>query len=131
MDTSTDRLGVMLRAVLLFRFASERDVRALLKLRLDVDADQARRFGKNRWSTTISEASVSRGLKASRVLVAEQDKTIVAALRMQTKKPWAIDLTYLSDPTRVLAVSRPSRRPSIFTTSTSTLHCSELVLDAT
>lgn len=97
MDTSTrDRLGVMLRAVLLFRFASERDVRALLKLRLDVDADQARRFGKNRWSTTISEASVSRGLKASRVLVVEQDRTIVAALRMQTKKPWAIDLTYFT-----------------------------------
>ncbi len=79
-----------------FRFATESDIPALLKLRLAVDADQARRFGKNRWSTTINEKSVARGLKSSRVLVARRHGRIVGTLRMATEKPWAIDLRYFT-----------------------------------
>ena len=79
-----------------FRFATESDIPALLKLRLAVDADQARRFGKNRWSTTINEKSVARGLKSSRVLLARRHGRIIGTLRMETKKPWAIDLRYFT-----------------------------------
>jgi GNAT superfamily N-acetyltransferase len=79
-----------------FGFATEKDIPALLKLRLAVDADQARRFGTERWTTTINEKSVARGLKTSRVLVARQRGRIVGALRMETKKPWAIDLSYFT-----------------------------------
>ena len=79
-----------------FRFATESDIPALLKLRLAVDADQARRFGKNRWSTTINEKSVTRGLRSSRVLLARRHGRIIGALRMKTKKPWAIDLRYFT-----------------------------------
>ena len=50
-----------------FRFATEGDIPALLRLRRAVDVDQARRFGTDRWSTTISVKSVARGLKSSRV----------------------------------------------------------------
>ena len=55
-----------------FQFAAEADIPALVELRLAVDADQARRFGDDRWWTTISERSVARGLKSSRVLVAPE-----------------------------------------------------------
>src|SRR4030095_5424963 len=79
-----------------FRFATQSDIPALLKLRLAVDADQAERFGKNRWSTTINEKSVARGLKASRVLLARRHGRIIGTLRMETKKPWAIDLRYFT-----------------------------------
>jgi GNAT superfamily N-acetyltransferase len=79
-----------------FRFATEKDLPALLKLRLAVNAEQARRFGDDRWSTTISEQSVARGLKFSRVLVARRNRRIVGALRMETKKPWAVDLKYFT-----------------------------------
>ena len=79
-----------------FRFATETDIPALLKLRLAIDADQAHRFGDRRWSTTITDKSVARGLKSSRVLVAGRRGQIVAALRMETKKPWAIDLEYFT-----------------------------------
>ena len=79
-----------------FRFATESDIPALLKLRLAVDADQARRFGNDRWSTTITEKSVARGLKSSRVLVARRHGRIIGSLRMETKKPWAIDLSYFT-----------------------------------
>jgi GNAT superfamily N-acetyltransferase len=79
-----------------FRFATQGDSPSILKLRLAVNADQARRFGKNRWTTTISEKSVARGLRSSRVLVAERDEQIVATLRMETKKPWAVDSRYFT-----------------------------------
>jgi hypothetical protein len=62
-----------------FRFAAEADIPALLKLRLAVDPDQARRFGNNRWSTSINEKSVARGLKSSRVLVARRHGRIIGA----------------------------------------------------
>jgi GNAT superfamily N-acetyltransferase len=81
---------------MLFRFATQEDVPSILRLRLAVDADQARRFGTNRWVSTISEKSVARGLRSSRVLVAERDEQVVAMLRMETKKPWAIDLRYFT-----------------------------------
>jgi GNAT superfamily N-acetyltransferase len=79
-----------------FAFATEKDLTGLLRLRLAVDANQARRFGTDRWTTTINEKSVARGLKTSRVLVARQRGRIVGALRMETKKPWAIDLRYFT-----------------------------------
>src|SRR6267154_1254550 len=82
--------------VVTFRLATEADISALLKLRLAIDADQARRFGDRRWSTTITEKSVTRGLKSSRVLVASCRGRTVGALRMETKKPWAIDLEYFT-----------------------------------
>jgi ribosomal protein S18 acetylase RimI-like enzyme len=78
------------------RFAAEADIPAILKLRLAVDADLAQRFGKNRWSTTISEKSVTRGLRSSKILVASRHGQIVGALRMETKKPWAVDLRYFT-----------------------------------
>lgn len=79
-----------------FRFADEGDIPALVKLRLAIDADQARRFGNERWSTTINEKSVARGLKSGRVLIATRRRRIVGALRMETKKPWAVDLRYFT-----------------------------------
>lgn len=67
-----------------FRFATLADIPALVTLRLAVDADQARRFGRDRWSTTINEKSAARGLKSSRVLVAVQQQRIVGTLRMES-----------------------------------------------
>ena len=85
-----------------FRFATEADIPALLELRLAVDADQERRFGKNRWSTLTSKRSVARGVRSSRVLVATQKGRIVGALRMETKKPWAVDLRYFTPVARAV-----------------------------
>jgi GNAT superfamily N-acetyltransferase len=84
------------------RFATERDIPALLKLRLAVDADHAQRFGKNRWSTTLTEKSVTRGLRSSKILVASRHGHIVGALRMETKKPWAVDLRYFTPVTKAV-----------------------------
>ena len=93
-----------------FRFATEADIPALVKLRLAVDADQELRFGKNRWSTSISERSVARGLRSSRVLVATHHGRIIGALRMETKKPPGLSIS---------GTSRPSPKRCICTMSTS------------
>ena len=85
-----------------FRFATEEDIPALVKLRLAIDRDQARRFGRDRWSTTISERSVARGLKSSPVLVPQHQGQIIAGLRMDTKKPWGIDLKYFTPAVRAV-----------------------------
>jgi GNAT superfamily N-acetyltransferase len=85
-----------------FRFATEMDIPALLKLRLAIDVDQARRFGNNRYSPTISEQSVARGLRSSRVLIVSRRGRIIGALRMETKKPWAIDLKYFTPVARAV-----------------------------
>lgn len=83
-------------AALSFRGAAAADVPGILALQLAADAHEEARFGKDRWSTKISEASVIRGMKSSRVLVALRRNKIAAALRLATKKPWAIDITYFT-----------------------------------
>jgi GNAT superfamily N-acetyltransferase len=79
-----------------FRFATAKDDAAQFAHQIADAAEQAERFGDSRWSTTISEKSVARGLKSSRVLVATRHGRIIGALRMETKKPWAIDVTYFT-----------------------------------
>jgi GNAT superfamily N-acetyltransferase len=79
-----------------FRFADEADIPAIVELRLAIDRDQERRFGTDRYSTTISEKSVARGLASSRVLVVCRKGRIVGGIRMETKKPWAVDLRYFT-----------------------------------
>jgi ribosomal protein S18 acetylase RimI-like enzyme len=83
-------------SALSFRLATEADIQALLELRLAIEADQAERFGDDRYATTISEISVARSLKASRVLVATRRGRIVGLVSMGTKKPWAVDLKYFT-----------------------------------
>lgn len=83
-------------------FASEDDIPQLLQLRLAVDADQNRRFGNDRWSTRVSEKSVARALRSSRVLIAKQEGRTVGTMRMDTTKPWAIDLAYFTPVTRAV-----------------------------
>jgi GNAT superfamily N-acetyltransferase len=81
------------------KFATAADIPELLQLRLLVDSDQARRFGNGRWKTTINEKSIARGLRSSRVLIARRRGQIIGTLRMETKKPWAIDLRYFTPAT--------------------------------
>ena len=90
------------RQPLTVEFATEADIPALLNLRLAVDEDLARRFGNDRWAMTISEKSITRGLKSSRVLIAKRDGQIIGTLRMEMKKPWAIDLKYFTRVSRAL-----------------------------
>lgn len=82
--------------------ATESDVPAIVALRSAVDDHLTLQFDGDVWTTSVTEKSVLRGLKASRVLVARRRTRIVATLRLATKKPWAIDLKYFSPVPRAL-----------------------------
>ncbi len=55
-----------------------------------------RDFGEGHWSAHTNEASVLRDIKTSRVLAVRERGQIVGTLTLQTKKPWAIDLSYFT-----------------------------------
>jgi len=84
-----------------FTTASEADAPAIAALRTSVAEHLTRRFGKGHWSSCVSEKSVLRNIKTSRVLVMRDNQEIIGTLRLATKKPWAIDLSYFK------SVSRP------------------------
>ena len=81
--------------------ASEADAPAIAALRTSVAEHLTRQFGKGHWSSCVTEKSVLRTIKTSRVLVARSNRELVGTLRLETKKPWAIDLSYFK------SVSRP------------------------
>lgn len=81
--------------------ASEADAPAIAALRTSVAEHLTRQFGKGHWSPCVTEKCVLRTIKTSRVLVARSNRELVGTLRLETKKPWAIDLSYFK------SVSRP------------------------
>ncbi len=74
--------------------ATDADALAIALLRTSVAEYLTQQYGQGHWSSPVSEKSVLRGIKTSRVLVARNDTGIIATLRLATRKPWAIDLTY-------------------------------------
>jgi GNAT superfamily N-acetyltransferase len=59
-------------------------------------------FGHGHWSSQTNDAAVLRDLKVATVLVARDRGRIIATLTLQTKKPWAIDVTYFTPCKKVL-----------------------------
>lgn len=82
--------------------ASEADAPAIAALRTSVAEHLTRKFGKGHWSSCVTEKSVLRTIKTSRVLVARSNRELVGTLRLETKKPWAIDLSYFKSASRPL-----------------------------
>ncbi len=76
---------------------SEADAPAIAALRTSVAEHLTRQFGKGHWSSCVTEKSVLRTIKTSRVLVARSNGEIIGTLRLETKKPWAIDLSYFKN----------------------------------
>lgn len=84
---------------LAFALATNSDAAELAALGTLVAEDLTRRFGEGRWSSTQSERGVLNNLrkpKYSKILIARAGGKIVGALRLATKKPWAIDTSYFS-----------------------------------
>ena len=74
--------------------ATEADAAAIAVLRTASSQRLTERYGTGHWSSPSSEKGVLRGILSSRVLVARDRGEIVGSLRLQTKKPWAIDVSY-------------------------------------
>jgi len=79
-----------------FSIANLADAPALAALHTSVAEDLTLRNGHGFWSTKTSEKGALLGIRTTRVVVARIGKTIVGTLRLQTKKPWAIDVSYFT-----------------------------------
>jgi GNAT superfamily N-acetyltransferase len=82
------------------RPATDGDAAAIAALRTRAGDHLAKRHGLR--PSCVTEKSVLRAIATSRVLVAQTRGVIVATLRLATKKPWAIDLTYFTTVPRAL-----------------------------
>jgi GNAT superfamily N-acetyltransferase len=82
--------------------ATEDDAPALARLRTAVAVRLTEVYGKGHWSSAVAERGVLRGLRYARVLVARSGPTILGTLRLATKKPWAIDVSYFTAAKRAL-----------------------------
>ncbi|HEY6274395.1 MAG TPA: GNAT family N-acetyltransferase [Terriglobales bacterium] len=106
------------RTDLSFAIATARDVPALLKLHAAVAGDLTGRYGPGPWSlpATYNEKpmlyDVSRS-KFVRILIARDRRGIAATLRLQTKKPWAIDTAYFSPVERPLYLTSMAVLPKL------------------
>ena len=76
--------------------ATSEDAAAITAVRIAAADLLTRDFGEGHWSAHTNEASVLRDIKASRVLAIRDRGEIVGTLALQTKKPWAIDVSYFT-----------------------------------
>lgn len=90
---------------LTFATATEANAGAIAALRNAAADDLTRRYGQGHWSSISTERAVLRDLarpRFSRTIIAREGNKIVATLCLQTKKPWAIDVTYFTPAKKAL-----------------------------
>ena len=93
------------RAAMAIELAGESDAAAIVEVRSAAAAELTRRHGPGHWSSCPTERSVLAGMRRAKVLVARTDDSgaeIVGTLRLQTKKPWAIDKSFFTPVARPL-----------------------------
>ncbi len=88
--------------ILRFRDATPKDVAVIAGLQNAAAGALTARFGEGHWSTLVTERSVELSLRHARVRVGISGKRIVSVLRLATKKPWAIDISYFTPVKRPL-----------------------------
>jgi GNAT superfamily N-acetyltransferase len=81
---------------LTFCVADPADATELAALHAAASDDLTRRYGKSFWSNPVRENGLLFAMRHSHVLIARQRKRIVGTLQLQTKKPWAIDVSYFT-----------------------------------
>lgn len=76
--------------------ATDADAPSIAGVRNAVAAQLGTAYGEGPWSSRVTDDAVLRELRQTHVLVAQVDGSVVATLRLASKKPWAIDTAYFS-----------------------------------
>lgn len=85
-----------------FRDATLDDVPRIAALHNAAAGALTARFGAGAWSSPGSERSAALSLRHARVRVGISDRHIFTVVRLATKKPWAIDVSYFTPVKRAL-----------------------------
>ena len=84
-----------------FRDATLGDVAVIAGLQSAAAGALSARFGPGHWSALVTERGAAAAQRHARVRLGRDGKRILTVLRLATKKPWAIDVSYFT------AVKRP------------------------
>jgi ribosomal protein S18 acetylase RimI-like enzyme len=85
-----------------FRDATLDDVAVIAGLQNAVAGALTARFGPGHWSTLVSERGAVLAQRHARVRVGRDGKRILTVVRLATKKPWAIDISFFTPVKRPL-----------------------------
>jgi GNAT superfamily N-acetyltransferase len=96
-------LEYQLRNVTLkFRDATADDVPVIAGVQNAAARALTARFGTGHWSSLVTERSALLAQRHARVRVGREGQRILTVLRLATKKPWAIDVSYFTPVERPL-----------------------------
>jgi GNAT superfamily N-acetyltransferase len=76
--------------------ATPDDAAELALLHAAAASQLTKQYGHGPWSSSASERVLLFHMRVSTLLIARRRGTIIATLRLQTKKPWAIDKSYFT-----------------------------------
>ena len=79
-----------------FDIATPDDIPGVISVRVNAAEDLTERFGGGHWSGHATERGVAWDLKQGKVLIARRGASIVGTLKIATRKPWAIDVSYFT-----------------------------------
>jgi GNAT superfamily N-acetyltransferase len=85
-----------------FRDATLDDVAVIAGLQNAAAGALTARYGAGPWSSLVTERGVALAQRHARVGVARDGKRLLTVLRLATKKPWAIDVSYFTPVERPL-----------------------------
>jgi len=85
-----------------FRDATLRDVPAIAALQNAAAGALTARFGPGPWSALVTERVAAHALRHARVRIGREGNRILTVLRLATRKPWAIDVSYFTPVKRPL-----------------------------
>jgi ribosomal protein S18 acetylase RimI-like enzyme len=76
--------------------ATPEDIPGIVAVRVNAAEDLTERFGGGHWSGHATDRGVAWDMRQGKVLVARRGKSIVGTLKIATRKPWAIDVSYFT-----------------------------------
>jgi GNAT superfamily N-acetyltransferase len=85
-----------------FRDATLDDVPAIAGLQNAAAGALTARFGPGPWSSLVTERGAALAQRHARVRIGRDGKRILTVLRLSTRKPWAIDVSYFTPVKRPL-----------------------------
>ena len=97
---------------LIFSLADQTDVPALAALHTAASAELTRQYGQGIWTSVATERGVLFHMRHAKVVIARHSKNIVGTLNLQTKKPWAIDVSYFTPVKRAIYLTGMAVLPS-------------------
>jgi GNAT superfamily N-acetyltransferase len=98
---------------LTFRAAQPEDAPELAALHTTVSADLTHRFGQGPWSGVVSESGILFALTNSSITVALYRGGIAGTYRLQTKKPWSIDIGYFTPVKKAIYLTGMAVTPAL------------------